>query len=190
MPKSAAPLRRLVLDAPLLLPIQGAAGVPLAFTIQNIANGLPAGGATVACQVARRVDGVFVTARPIAIGKWKKSLSCVTTRRRKLWVLYNLRHRLQSLAASFLSVGVLGFDVGVLATFSLPPGCVPTTQLAQAFRVLTVALMVTTWLVFARAPFVQTIPRARPAPSGMSAMLSRTLASAHGSFDLPRESSG
>ena len=64
--ESAVRLRRLVLDAPLLLPIQGAAGVPLAFTIQDIANGLPAGGAAVACQVAGRVDGVFVAAGPIA----------------------------------------------------------------------------------------------------------------------------
>ena len=114
----------------------------------------------------------------------------MTTRRRKLWVLYSLRHGLQSLTASFLSEGMLGSDAAVLATFCLPPGSVPTTQLAQAFRVLTVALVVTTWLVFARAPFAQTIAGARPAPSGTTAMLSRTLASAHGSFDLPRESSG
>jgi hypothetical protein len=80
-------------------------------------------------------------------------LSCVTTRRRKLWVLNALRRGLHSLAARFLRLGVLGFDVGVLAPFRLPSCCVPAAQLAQAFRVLTVALVVTTRLVFARAPF-------------------------------------
>jgi hypothetical protein len=114
----------------------------------------------------------------------------VTTRRRKLWVLNGLSCGLQSLAARILRLGMLGFDLRVLAPFCLPLGCVPAAQLAQAFRVLTVALVVTTRLVFARAPFAQTIPQARPAASSPSAMLSRTLARAHGRFDLPRESSG
>jgi hypothetical protein len=101
---------------------------------------------------------VLVAARPIAQWKRKKSLSCVTTRRRKLGALNGLGGALQSLAARFLRLGELGFNVGALATFSLPPGCVPTVQLTQAFRVPTVALVVATWLVFARAPFAQTIP--------------------------------
>ena len=66
MAKSAAPARGLILDGTLLPAIQGAAREPLAFTIQDIANGLPAGGAAVACQVAGRAHGVFVAARPIA----------------------------------------------------------------------------------------------------------------------------
>ena len=120
----------------------------------------------------------------------KKSLSCVTTRRRKLWVLNGLRCGLRSLAARFLVLGVLGFDVGVLAMSGLPPRRVPAADFPQAFRILTVALVVTPRLVFAPASFAQASPRARPAPSGPTAALSRTLADAHGRFDLPREKLG
>ena len=120
----------------------------------------------------------------------KKSLSCVTTRRRKLWVLNGLRRGLHSLAARFLVLGVLGFDVGVLATFGLPPRRLPAADLPQAFRILTVALVVTPRLVLAPAPFAQADPRARSAPSGPTAAFSRNVAGAHGRLDLPRESSG
>ena len=64
MAKSVAPARGFILDVTLVLAIQSAAREPLAFTIQDIANGLPAGTAAVACQVAGRVHGVFVAARP------------------------------------------------------------------------------------------------------------------------------
>jgi hypothetical protein len=190
VPQSAAPSRRLVFDGALALSIQGAAAVPLAFTIQDVANGLMAGGGAVTCPVAGRPRGVFVAAWPIAQRKRKKSLSCVTTRRRKLGVLNGLGRGLQSLTARFLGLGTLGLDVGVLAAFRLPPGCEPTAQFTQAFRVLTVTLVMTTRLVFARASFAQTIPLTRPARSSPSVTFSRTLASAHGSFALPRESSG
>jgi hypothetical protein len=42
----------LVLDLPLLATIRSAARTPLTFTIQDIANRLPAGAATEACRVA------------------------------------------------------------------------------------------------------------------------------------------
>jgi hypothetical protein len=42
----------LVFDVPLLAAIRSAARTPLTFTIQDIANRLPAGGATEACRVA------------------------------------------------------------------------------------------------------------------------------------------
>ncbi len=45
-------VRGLVLDAPFLPAIQGAASKPLAFTVLDIANRLTAGGATIARQVA------------------------------------------------------------------------------------------------------------------------------------------
>jgi hypothetical protein len=114
----------------------------------------------------------------------------VTTRRRKLWVLNGLRRGLHSLAARFLILGVLGFDVGFLATFTLPPRGAPAADLPQAFRILTVALVVTPRLVFAFAPFAQADPRARAAPSGLGTPFSFTLAAAHGRFDLPREKLG
>ena len=66
MPQKAAPLGGLVLDGALLPPVQGAARKPLAFTVLDIANGLPTGGAAVACGVAGRVRGVFVAAWPLA----------------------------------------------------------------------------------------------------------------------------
>ena len=62
----SAPACGLVLDGPLLAAIQGAAREPLAFPILDIANGLTAGGAAVACRVAERAHGGFVAARPIA----------------------------------------------------------------------------------------------------------------------------
>jgi hypothetical protein len=120
----------------------------------------------------------------------KKSLSCVTTRRRKLWVLNGLRRGLHSLAARFLVLGVLGLDVGFLAAFTLPPRSVPAANFPQAFRILAVALVVTPRLVFAFAPFAQAGPRARAAPSGLGTPFSFTLAGAHGRFDLPREKLG
>ena len=109
----------------------------------------------------------------------------MTTRRRKLWFFNGLGRGLHSLAARLFGLGVLGFDVAVLATFGLPPGAVPAVQLAQAIRVLTVALVVTTRPVFACAPVAQTGPQARAAPAArarLAAVISRTLASAHGRF--------
>ena len=64
------------------------------------------------------------------ITEGKKSFCCVTTRRRKFWVLNGLRRGLRSLAARFLRLGVLGFDVGVLAMFGLPPRRLPAADLA------------------------------------------------------------
>jgi hypothetical protein len=60
MPQSAE-----VLYGPLRPTSQSAARATRAFTIKDIANGLPTDGATVACRVAARASGVFVAARPI-----------------------------------------------------------------------------------------------------------------------------
>jgi hypothetical protein len=193
MSKGAAALGRLIFDGSLLPSVQGSTGSPLAFPIQGGAHGLPAGARAVACLVADRAGGVLVAARPIAQWPGKKSPSCVTTRRRKLWFFNGLRRGLHSLAAHLFGLGVLGFDVAVLATFGLPPSVVPAVQLALAIGVLTITLVVTTRSVFARAPVAQTDPQARAAPaarSRLAAEISRTLASAHGRFCLPRESSG
>ena len=94
------------------------------------------------------------------------------------------------MAARALSLGMPVFGVGVLAMFGLPPRSLPAADLPEAFRILAIALVPTPWLVLAPTPFAQTDPRARSAPSGRIAMLSRTLASAHGRCFLPRESSG
>ena len=104
----------------------------------------------------------------------------MTTRRRKLGVLNGLRHGLHLLAARFLVLGVLGFDVGALALSGLSPRRIPPADLAQAFRILTVALVVTAWMVFAPASFAQANAQARPAPSGPMVTFSRNVADAHG----------
>ena len=77
--------RGLVFNGPLLLAIQGAARMPLAFPVLDVVNRLPAGGAAVTSRVAERDHGVFVAARSIAQGEGKKNC-CVTTRRRKFGV--------------------------------------------------------------------------------------------------------
>ena len=50
--RQPVPASGLVLVGPLLAAIQGAARQPLAFPVQDIANRLTTGGATVACRVA------------------------------------------------------------------------------------------------------------------------------------------
>jgi hypothetical protein len=114
----------------------------------------------------------------------------VTTRGRKLWVLKSLRRGLHALAARLLVLCSLAPDLVVVAMFTLPPRREPVADFAQAFRILTVALMVTPGLVLALAPFAQADSRARAAPSGLGTPFSLTLARAHGRFDLPREKLG
>jgi len=111
-------------------------------------------------------------------------------RRRKFWTLSDLGRGLGPLAALSLCLGVLGFGVGVLATFSLPLRRLPAVDLSQAFRILAVSLVPTPRLVPAFAPFVQADPRARAALSGLGTVLSFNVVVAHGRLDLPRESSG
>ena len=126
----------------------------------------------------------------VCITEGKKTFCCVTTRRRNFWALSDLGRGLGLLAALFLCLGVLGFGVGVLATFRLPLRRLPAVDLPQAFRILAVALVPTPRLVLASAPFVQAGPRARAARSGLGTVLCLNVVVAHGRFDLPRESSG
>jgi len=111
----------------------------------------------------------------------KKTFCCVTTRRRKFWTLRGLGRGLGPLAARAFCLGVLGFGVGVLATFSLPLRRLPVVDLSQAFRILAVSLVPAPRLVLAPSAFAQAGPRARSAPSGETAVLSLNVAGAHGS---------
>jgi hypothetical protein len=120
----------------------------------------------------------------------KKSFCCVTTRRCKFGILNGLGFRLASLAARFLGLGMSGFGLGGLAMLGLPTCCLPLADLPKAFRVLAIALVPAPRLVLAAAPFAQTGPGTRSAPSGRTATFPRTLTSAHGRCRLPRESSG
>src|SRR5262249_26170999 len=63
----------LVLEGALLTPYQGAANPPLALPVQDIANGVSTGGATVARLIAGGGHGRVVAARPIAEGTGEKN---------------------------------------------------------------------------------------------------------------------
>src|SRR5262249_14670599 len=115
---------------------------------------------------------------------------CVTTRRRNRWALKSLRCGLHPLAARTLGLGVPGFDVGVLAMSGLPLRRRPASDLPLALWILAVALVPTPRLVLASTTFAQADPRARSAPSGRTAVLSRTLTSAHGRCFSQGKSSG
>jgi len=124
------------------------------------------------------------------IREGKKSFCCVTTRRCNLWVLSNLGRGLGPLAARTLSLGVLGFDLGGLATLGLPPRRLPAMDLPPAFRLLAVALVPAPRQVPTPASFAQAGPQARSAPSGLTPVFSFNVRGAHGRCNLPRESSG
>jgi hypothetical protein len=124
------------------------------------------------------------------IREGEKKFCCVTTRRRKFRLLNILGRGLGPLTARFLCLSMLGFGGGGLAPFSLPPRRQPAVDLPLAFRVLAVALVPTPRVVLATALFVDASSLARAARPGFGALFSRTLAGAHGRFDLPRESSG
>ncbi len=121
---------------------------------------------------------------------WKKNSCCVTTRRRNFWALNSLRRGLRSLAARFLGLGMPGFGLGVLAMSGLPPRRLPTVDLPPALRLLAVALVPASRLILPPTPLAETNPRARSAPSGRSAVFSRTLSGAHGRYCSQGKSSG
>ena len=60
------------------------------------------------------------------VGGREKRLCCVTTRGHNRWFPSGLGGGLGPLAAHALSLGVLGFNLGVLAMFGLPPCRLPT----------------------------------------------------------------
>jgi hypothetical protein len=114
------------------------------------------------------------------IREGKKTFCCVTTRWRKFWFLTSLGRGLGLLAARALGLGVPGFGLGGLAMFGLPSRRLPASDLPLAVRLLAGALVPTPRLVLAPTAFAQADPRAGSAPSGRTAVLSRTLTSAHG----------
>ncbi len=115
---------------------------------------------------------------------------CVTTRRRNLWLLINLRRELRLLAARFLCLGVPGFGKVILAMLSLAPGRLPAVDLPLTFRLLAVTLVPAPWLVLTPALFAQALPRTRPARSGLGTAFSLTLVGAHGRNCSQGKSSG
>jgi hypothetical protein len=127
------------------------------------------------------------------ITEGKKSfccVRCVTMRRCKFMSLIRLGRGLGLLPARALRSGVLGFDVVILATCSLPLCRQPAADFSQAFRVLAVSLVPAPRLVLASAIFVQTGACARAALSGLGTALYFNVVVAHGRFDLPTASPG
>jgi hypothetical protein len=123
-------------------------------------------------------------------GEGKKRLCCVTTRRRKRWLPTGLGRGLGTPAARALCLSMPGFDAVILAMFGLPPRRLPLANQPQADWALAVALVPTPRLVFTSASFAQADARAGSAPSGWTAVLSRTLVDAHGSCHSHGKSSG
>jgi hypothetical protein len=115
---------------------------------------------------------------------------CVTTRRRNLWLLINLRRELRLLTARFLCLGVPGFGRVILAVLSLPPGCLPAVDPPLTFRFLAVTLVPAPGPVLTPALFVQAAPRTRSAHSGLPTAFSFTLVGAHGRTCSQGKSSG
>lgn len=114
----------------------------------------------------------------------------MTTRGRNFRVLNGLRRDFGSLSALLLGLGMLLFDAGLLATFSLAASRLPAADLTQAFWVLAIALVPAPRLIFASAPFAQAGPRAGSSRSGQTAVFLRNVKGAHGRCFLPRESPG
>jgi hypothetical protein len=126
-------------------------------------------------------------------GERKKSFGCpicVTTRRRNLWLLINLRGELRLLTAQFLCLGVLGLGSDILAVLSLPPGCLPAVDPPLTFRFLAVTLVPAPGQVLTPALFVQAAPRTRSAHSGLPTAFSFNLVGAHGRTCSQGKSSG
>jgi hypothetical protein len=120
----------------------------------------------------------------------EKSFCCVTTRGDNFRVLNGLGRGLDAQAARLLSLGVLGFDHDILATFRLSASRVPATDLPLTFRVLAVALVPGPRLVPASASFAQAATRARAARPRQTSVALRNVEGAHGSGNSQGKSSG
>jgi hypothetical protein len=120
----------------------------------------------------------------------EKIFCCVTTRGRNFWVLNGFGRGLGTVPALHFSLGMLGFDAGILATFGLAAGRLPAFDLPLAFRVLAIALVPALRQVLASASFAQADPRAQSPRSGQRAVALRTLKGAHGSGNSQGKSSG
>ena len=114
----------------------------------------------------------------------------MTTRRRNFRVLKGLGRDFGSLPALLLGLGMLHFDTGLLATFSLAASCLPAADLPQAFRVLAVTLVPAPRLVLAAASFAQAGSRARSPRSGQTSVPLRNVKGAHGRCHSQGKSSG
>ena len=142
-----------VLKVPLLTAIQSTARKPLAFTILDVANCLTTGCGSSnvpGCGArSREIHGSLADRRS---GGEKKFL-LRDHARLNLWVLNGLKRELRSLAAFSLSFCMANFGGSILAILGLPPGCLPTTHLPQAFGILAITLVPAPRLILAPTSF-------------------------------------
>jgi hypothetical protein len=124
------------------------------------------------------------------IKKGGKRFCRVTTRRRNIWFWKGLGRGLGLLAARSFCHGMLGFDLGGLATFGLATRRQPAVDLPQAFRILAVALVPALRLVLATASPTQASARARVTRSGFRAVLCFNVVGAHGRYFSQGKCSG
>jgi hypothetical protein len=140
--------------------------------------------------MADRLQGRFMTPRPVAQRSRQQNCCCVTTRRRNVGVLRCLRRRRGALTARTLGLGVLRFGGIVLAASRLPPRRLPAADQPSAFRILAVTLVPAPRLILAATAFAQAEARPRSSRTGTASVLWTTMTAAHGSVDLPRDSPG
>ena len=166
-----SPTRGLVFEKTLEAARGTIAQQPLALAVMHAIHGRTTVVATVRGGRTRRFTYGLVTSRPSTknLGMF---VCCVTTRRLSggCWTLPFLRYR----GRGGLAFAALPFRLGMLlasfrarTTLVLPLGRLPTPQFRQAFRLSTVALVMTPCLKSPPAIFAQTSPPSQPpAPGG------------------------
>lgn len=120
-----------------------------------------------------------------------KKICRVTTRRCNRTLLRGLRRgdtlaaRTLCLSARTLCLGMPGFDCIVLTTSGLPPRRLPAPDQAEAFGILAVTLIPTSWLILTPTAFAQADPRPRSSRTGTLAAVWAIMTGAHGSAVSP-----
>jgi hypothetical protein len=105
------------------------------------------------CRARSREVHRNLAGRIMAVGK---KFCCVTTRGRNFWVLNGLKREVRSLKTFSLSICVASFGGSILAMLGLPPRCLSTTDLLQAFGILAITLVPAPRLILAPTSFAQT----------------------------------
>ena len=157
---------------------------PLALAVAHAIHGRTTIVATVRGGGGRRFTHRLVTSRPSAknLGMF---VCCVTTRRRSgscrtLPFLRDRGRRGLAFAAPPLRLGVLLASFSARTMFVLPLGRLPTPQFRQAFRLSTVALVVTPCRKPPPATFAKTSPPSQPPAPGRHTAFVGMLTLSHG----------
>lgn len=178
---SASGTGGLILVEALATAFESATPAPLAFAIDDLAQGLAAGTAAEACRSADRLQGQRMTAGPGAARRGQNNFCCVTTRCRRRQCRCGLRRRPGTLPARTLRFGMLRLGRRVLASPGLPLCCLPEAEQSPAFGILAVTLVPASRLVGAAAAFAQAEPGPRSSRFGTTTAFWLNMTTAHGS---------